>query len=67
MSNHVFKVLPESEAEQYFVKDIMPHCKDRVICRLGVMFGRPWNEYEITHDDYDRCQKFIKVLKGESQ
>lgn len=65
MKNHVLKILPNSEAEQYFVNDIMPNCKDKVICRLGIMFGVSWNEYEITHDDYKRCRNFIKVLKGE--
>ena len=66
MKNHVLKILPNSEAETYFVNEIMPNCKDKVICRLGMMFGNYWNEYEITHDDYKRCQKFIKILKGES-
>ena len=65
MSNHVLKIEPNSEAEKYFVNEIMTNCKDKVICRLGIIYGLEWNEYEITHADYIRCQKYIeKMRKG---
>lgn len=66
MKDHVFKILPDTEAEKYFVNNIVPKCKKQVHCRLGAIFGMPWNEYIITHRDYIRCRKFIKILKGES-
>ena len=66
MMDHVFKIVPDSEAEKYFMENINPKCKDGVKVRLGALFGKPWNEYVLTHDDYIRCQKFIKVLKGEA-
>lgn len=64
MGKHVLKIEPDSEAEKYFVNDIMPNCKDKVICRLGIIYGVLWNEYEITHDDYNRCREFIKRKRG---
>ena len=48
---HILRVLPDSEAEEYFMKTYMPICKDNVICRLGLIFGWDYNEYEITDDD----------------
>lgn len=66
MKEHVFKIMPGTEAEKYFMDNIMPNCKDKVTCRLGTLFGHPWNEYVLTRRDYIRCRKFIKVLKGEA-
>lgn len=60
MEKHVLKIENNSEAENYFVNELMPHCKDGVICRLGSIFGRPYNEYEFTHDDYIRIQNYIE-------
>ena len=53
---HVLRVLPDSEAEEYFMKTYIPICKNKVICRLGLIFGWDYNEYEITDDDFKRCQ-----------
>lgn len=64
MENHVLKIGANSEGENYFVKEIMPNCKDKVIIRLGSLFGVNWNEYEITHEDFLRCREFIKTKKG---
>jgi hypothetical protein len=64
MENHVLKIGPNSEGERYFVDEIMPNCKDKVLIRLGMIFGNPWNEYEITHEDFLRCREFIKAKKG---
>ena len=64
MGKHVLKIEPNSEAEKYFVNVIMPNCKDKVITRLGNMFGMMWNEYEITDEDFNRCRDFIKEKNG---
>lgn len=65
MDNHVLKIAPDSEGEVYFVNTIMPNCKDEVVVRLGEDFGMKWNEYEITHDDFNRCRDFvIKKTQG---
>ena len=61
---HVLKILPDSEAEEYFIKDIMPLCKDKVAVRLGAIWGMDWNEYVVTHEDYLRVGKQLKELRG---
>lgn len=66
MKGRGFKFIPDSEAEKYFMENIVPKCKDGVKCYLGAIFGVPWNTYEITCSDYIRCRRFIKTLKGES-
>lgn len=63
MNNHVLKIEPYSEAETYFTNEFIPKCKDEVKVRLGSVFGMPWNEYEITHDDFIRCRDYIKSTK----
>lgn len=63
MEKHVLKVVPNSEGEYYFVNKLIRVCKDGVICRLGSTFGKDYNEYEITHSDFRRVQKFIENQK----
>lgn len=63
MEKHVLKIKPFSEAERYFKDTYIPICKDEVICRLGSDVGQNWNEYEITHEDYIRCQTVAKNKK----
>lgn len=64
MKRYIFKIKPDSAAEKYFVNELMKECKDKVICRLGYIFGRDWNEYEVTHDDYIRIETYNKKKKG---
>lgn len=65
MDNHILRIKPYSEAEDYFVNTFVPICKDKVYCSLGGIFGKPYNEYVITHDDFIRCREFIlKTKKG---
>lgn len=47
---HVMKVVPDSEAEVYFMSllDEVGVNHDSVICRLGTIFGKPYNEYVIS-------------------
>lgn len=63
MKVHVLKIKIDSLAEEYFVNDLMPICKDKVKVRLGAIFGMPWNEYEITDGDYNIIAKFLKQKK----
>ena len=60
MKKHILKIEPDSEAEKYFVNKFVPVCKDEVECRLGNIYGMPWNEYEITDVDYHRCKALVK-------
>lgn len=59
MAVHILRVEPHSEGEKYFVDKLMPIAKDKVTVRLGEIFGFPWNEYEITHDDCIRIMEHI--------
>lgn len=59
-NKRILKMEPYSEAEEYFMSAILPICKDKVVCRLGDIFGLAWNEYEITEADYDRCRQYLK-------
>lgn len=56
MKTHIIKVESGSNAEKYFIDAFLPICKDEVKCRLGIIFGMDWNEYEITDADYHRCR-----------
>lgn len=64
MNNHTLNIKIGSEGEQYFVNELMTHCEDKVIVRLGDLFGWPYNQYEITHDDYLRISDYIKTRDG---
>lgn len=54
----IFKVIPDSEAEEYLMK-LFKYCKDGPICRLGALFGRYFNEYEISTEDLNRIKEAI--------
>ena len=47
---HVMKIVPDSEAEVCFMNLLnevgVNH--DSVICRLGALFGKPYNEYVLS-------------------
>lgn len=65
MDKHILRIKPYSEAEDYFVNTFIPICKDTVKCRLGNIFNKPYNEYEISNYDYIRCREFLlKSKKG---
>ena len=60
-NNNVLRILAESEAEKYFVKDIMPNCEDEAIVRrYETLQGVSISEYEITHEDFKRCRAYIE-------
>ena len=62
----VIQIVPDSEAEMFFIKVLMPVCKDKVICRLGVLFGWNYNEYEVTRNDSKRIANYVKSKKGKT-
>lgn len=66
ITGHGLKVIPNTEAEEYIINTIMPLCKDKVICRLGSIFGVDYNEYVISDKDYKKLHKEISALKGEA-
>lgn len=53
------KIKPYSGAEEYFVKELMPICNDKVSCLLGVFVGKEYNQYSISDDDYLRIRRHI--------
>ena len=61
--NYTLKIESDSEAEKYFCNDLMKLCKDKVTCRLGVLYGVPYNEYVISENDYMRIREHIKSKK----
>lgn len=66
--NYVIHIPADSEAEKKFMKTIMPLLKDKdkVICRLGIFFGRPsTNDYVVTENDFEIIKRMFaeKILK----
>lgn len=61
---HELYVVPDSEAEKFIAKEISPKCEGVIKCRLGGLFGEPYNTYVLTHKDYIRCKNEIEKLKG---
>ena len=60
MPNHILKIKPYSEGENYFVNELMLICKDKAVVRLGEIWGFEWNEYEISHNDYMMIKEYIQ-------
>lgn len=61
MNNHILRIKPYSEAEDYFVNTFIPICKDTVKCRLGNIFNKPYNYNEL----YERYSGIFNDKKGE--
>ena len=63
---HSLKIEPGSEAELYFMNalkkvNVKP---ESVICRLGAIFGTPYNEYLISDGLYSRIAEYLEEQKG---
>jgi hypothetical protein len=60
------KVVPGSEAEQYFMQLLnevgVKH--ESVICRIGEIFDRPYNEYLISNGLFKVIQEHIQQKKN---
>lgn len=64
MKTRELHVVPLSEAENYFVNELLSQTKDKVAVQLGEIFGRPYNTYIISEDDFMRIRSYIKRHKG---
>lgn len=58
---HRLKIMPGSEAESSFMNllkqvDVKP---ESVMCRLGAIFGTPYNEYVISDGLYRQIQSHL--------
>ena len=63
---YVIHVPAYSDAEEKFVKKVIPLLKDKVTCRLGMLFGNPkYNDYAVTAEDFERIKEFFakKILE----
>lgn len=63
---YVIHIPAYSDAEEKFMKTVMPLLKDKVICRLGMLFGNPkYNDYVVTAEDFEIIKGFFatKILK----
>lgn len=63
MKTRELHVVPLSEAENYFVNELLSQTKDKVAVQLGEIFGRPYNTYIISEDDFMRIRSYIKRHK----
>lgn len=64
--NYVIHIPANSDTEEKFMKKVMPLLKDKVTCRLGILFGNPkYNDYVVTADDFERIKEFFatKILE----
>jgi len=62
MGIHKMKVVTGSEGELYFMEllekvGVKP---DRVMCRLGSIFGTDYNEYILSDGLYKQIQQYLK-------
>ena len=63
--NYVIHMPAYSDAEEKFVKKVVPLLKDKVTCRLGALLGNPkYNDYVVTAEDFERIKEFFatKIL-----
>ena len=64
MKTRELHIMPLSEAENYFIHELLPQTKDKVAVQLGEIFARPYNAYIISEDDFMRIRSYIKRYKG---
>ena len=64
MKTRELYIMPLSEAENYFVQELLSQTKDKVAVQLGEIFGRPYNTYTISEDDFMRIRSYIKAKEG---
>lgn len=63
---HIMKVVPLSETEEYFMEllrkvEVKP---DSVICKLGSVFGKPYNEYYLSDGLYNQIREYLLETNG---
>lgn len=68
MAIHSIKVQPDSIREQYFM-DLLTRvdvAHESVICRLGSMFGKEYDEYIISDGLFDQIKKEISIDRAQA-
>ena len=60
-------VKPDSSDERWFYKNISPVLKDKVIVRLGALFGEENNTYLISPEDYECVKTLIDKRKSKKE
>lgn len=60
-------IKPDSPDEKWFYKNINPVLKDKVIVRLGDLFGEGVNTYLISPEDYERVKPLIDKKKSKKE
>lgn len=68
MGIHKMKVEPGSEGETYFIQlleevGVKP---ERVMCRLGSVFGTDYNEYILSDGLYKQIQNYLKENEAQA-
>lgn len=68
MAIHSIKVQPDSKGEQYFM-DLLARVEvahESVICRLGSMFGKEYDEYIISDGLFDQIRKEMSMDRAQA-
>lgn len=63
---HIMKIVPFSEAEERFMEllrmvEVKP---ESVICKLGEVFGKPYNEYFLSDGLYNQIREYLLENEG---
>lgn len=61
LPNRVVKIEPDSQAEEYLIELFSKAGVHGVRCRLGAIFGKPYNEYEMLEEDYQKIREYLKT------
>ena len=63
---HHLKVVPFSDAENRLMElfELVEVKPDSVICRLGSVFGKPYNEYIFSDGFYNQIREYLLEIKG---
>ena len=68
MGLHKMKVKPGSEGEVYFIQllEAVGVKPERVMCRLGSVFGTDYNEYILSDGLYKQIQNYLKENEAQA-
>lgn len=63
---HIMKVVPFSEAEERFMEllSLVEVKPESVMCRIGSIFGKPYNEYVISDGLYNQIREYLLMNEG---
>lgn len=63
MKQHSLKVEPFSEAEAHFMELMRANNLSGVKCKLGALWGKPYNEYIIDDKAFNAIKNYLKTKK----